>query len=124
MKIPIFYMQEQSVSSEEYKEHPSLGKPELVVKDWIESFKSDIEIMSFNPISEDDVKLAHLPNWVDLIMTGKSRNGFGTYSKEIADSLLYTSGSFCAAAALTTNNIHRHLPIFTKNRFNRCNCLI
>lgn len=103
--IPVFYRPEQSCASNE-SFSPSAGKPRQVVADW--QGKSDIapyiQIESFDPLTPDDIKLAHDRAYVDAVLACREENGFGNKSAEVAASLLYTTGSLFAAAkrALTS----------------------
>ncbi len=106
-KLKIFYKSEQTVermASDNSFGYPTLSpsakKPRLVVEDYLSSIYSDrIEIMSdWEPISKKDFYLVHDMKHVNGILECRSLNGFGNKSKEIADSLYYTSGSFVRAA--------------------------
>src|SRR3990172_8094741 len=91
----VFYSQKQQV--EEKQSSPSPGKPRLVLEDWL-ARGLDIKITSFKPLSALDIALAHSKKYVAGILNGTIPNGFGTFSKEVAQSLLYTTGSMYAAA--------------------------
>lgn len=75
---------------------PSPRKPGLVVEAWKRA-ELPIEVMSFYPCSPWDLKLAHSPHYVDDVLNLRADNGFGTRSQEVADSLLWTTGSLCRA---------------------------
>ncbi|MCV2352284.1 hypothetical protein [Paucibacter sp. Y2R2-4] len=76
---------------------PSSNKPALAVADWIKCGLS-VDVVSFDPATEEQVKRAHSPAYVDGIMRCELPNGFGNRSREVADSLPYTVGSMVAAA--------------------------
>lgn len=61
-----------------------------------------IEFIEPKPLTREDIKLSHAPNFVDDILDLKSDNGFGNRSPEIANSLLYTNGAMYEAARLAT----------------------
>jgi acetoin utilization deacetylase AcuC-like enzyme len=77
---------------------PSAGKPRLFIE-YLKRRGIYLDIMGdFLPLTEDDLSLAHDPEYVHNVMNLKSSNGFGNKSFEIAESLLFTTGSFYAAA--------------------------
>jgi acetoin utilization deacetylase AcuC-like enzyme len=78
---------------------PSAGKPALFV-DMIKS-DPDVEIFSdWEPLTRDDLYLVHDREHVDAILECRKPNGFGNNLKAVADSLLFTSGSFYHAARI------------------------
>lgn len=103
--IPVFYRPEQSCASNE-SYSPSAGKPRQVVADWQAQphITPHIQIESFDPLTPDDIKLAHDSAYVGAVLACREENGFGNKSAEVAASLLYTTGSMFAAAkhALTS----------------------
>ena len=54
--------------------------------------------MTFEPVTRDDLALAHSKLYVADVLDGVIANGFGTKSAKVAESLPYTVGSFVAAA--------------------------
>jgi acetoin utilization deacetylase AcuC-like enzyme len=93
--VKIFYRPEQTVEANQ-SFSPSPGKPAQVVAAWQKAFP--IEVCSFDPLSRDDIALAHHRDHVDGVLDLKRANGFGNRSPEVAASLTYTTGSFFAAA--------------------------
>ena len=98
--IKVFYTPKQSVDQgqqgfDNILKSPSAKKPSLIA----EALKSfpNVEIIEPNPVTIDDLKLCHDPDYVDRIMNLQEDNGFGNRSKEVAESLLYTNGSMCDA---------------------------
>lgn len=79
---------------------PSARKP----KDVAEALRSfpNIEFVEPQPLTIDDLKLAHDPNYVDGIMNLTEQNGFGNISQAVNDSLLYTNGAMYEAAKAAT----------------------
>lgn len=104
--IKVFYSQNQSTDKNS-SYSPSAGKPKKVISQWKRLFKSSIKVVEPKPLSLEDISLAHEPEFVKNVLEGKARNGFGNCSKEIADTLPWTTGSFYSAAleALKTNSI-------------------
>ncbi len=100
--MKIFYNKQQTVSSF-IKESPSAGKPRLVVQSW-KKLGYPVEMMKVRPLTIDEVYLAHDPSYVRGILNGRIKNGFENKDKEIAKSLLWTTGSFVSAAAYA----HQH----------------
>lgn len=70
-------------------------KPKLMV-DWVARQFPDT-ITDFAPVTREDLYLAHSKAYVDGVLDLQISNGFGTKSKDVADSLLYTVGSIVAA---------------------------
>ncbi|MCF4009589.1 hypothetical protein [Rheinheimera sp. UJ63] len=94
-KLPIFYRDE--IISDVKSFSPSAAKPALVVERWL-SLSQPIEICSFVPVTPDSLKLAHDTDYVDGVMNGILKNGFGNKDIAVANSCLYTVGSMLAAA--------------------------
>lgn len=95
---------EQGVQSfdKEIIHSPSARKPKEVAEA-LKKF-TNIEFVEPNPITVDDIKLCHNEKYVDDIINLIKPNGFGTISKEIIDSLMYTNGAMYDAAKLCTVN--------------------
>ncbi|MCB5261732.1 MAG: histone deacetylase [Candidatus Cloacimonetes bacterium] len=96
--MKVVYRKEQtSLGNESFS--PSAGKPALFV-DLIKS-KPGIEIFSdWEPVSREDLYLVHDQAHVDAILECRKSNGFGNTLKSVADSLIYTNGSFYNAAKI------------------------
>lgn len=97
MAIPIFYDKAQSVASNE-SFSPSAGKPERVVRAWLEDYPEDLRVHSFAPVGREDLCLAHDRKYVLDVLDVRVPNGFGNRSPQVADSLPWTTGSMLAAA--------------------------
>lgn len=93
--MKVFYDSQQTVKNNN-SISPSAGKPILAVESW--QSKVPIEIMSVEPVTIEQLCLIHDPDYVKGIMNCEIENGFENKSKEIADSLLWTNGSFVSAA--------------------------
>lgn len=100
--MKIFYRPEQTATKNN-SVSPSAQKPALVVERFLK-LDADAEVVSFEPLTRDDIVLAHDHRYVDGVLKLTRDNGFGNRMPEIADTLPYTTGSFYAAAhhALTT----------------------
>jgi len=63
-----------------------------------------LDIRSFEPLTRDQIKLAHDPAFVDGILDLRLDNGHGNRSAALAASLPYTCGSMLAAAQEALHN--------------------
>lgn len=93
--LPVFFRHEMAVDQTSYS--PSAGKPRKAVGDWIAA-GLPIEIRSFEPVTRDDLALAHNRAYVDGVLDGVLSNGFGNKKPLVNEALLYTSGAMVAAA--------------------------
>ena len=96
--MKVFYRPEQNaVNAGSYS--PSANKPQQVVADWLKhGIITPDDIESFEPVTREDLYLAHDAAHVDGVLNLTKRNGFGNTNAEVAESLRYTSGSLLAAA--------------------------
>lgn len=99
--MKIFYRKEQSAAGTKYYS-PSPRKPALAVKSW-KNLGCQIQIVSFDPVTRDQLKQVHDPDYVDGIFDGILNNGFGDRAPRIRKVLPYVSGSMVAA---TLNAYH------------------
>lgn len=76
---------------------PSAHKPKEVVASWLR-LAPDLRILEPTPVTRDQLMLAHDPAYVDGVLSGRIRNGFGNTSPEVAASLPWTSGAMLSAA--------------------------
>lgn len=81
---------------------PSARKPAQIA-DALRNF-SGIEFVVPEPLSVEDFKLAHDPNYVDGIMSLDIENGFGTKSQAVVDSLPWTNGAMFDALRYATHS--------------------
>jgi acetoin utilization deacetylase AcuC-like enzyme len=94
MSVPVFYMGQMVADSQAYS--PSAAKPAQVVADW-RHHKLPIQLFKFDPLTRDDIALAHKRQFVDDVLNCVRSNGFGNTSAEVAASLPYTTGAMTAA---------------------------
>jgi acetoin utilization deacetylase AcuC-like enzyme len=99
--MKVFYDQKQSVEKNN-SFSPSAGKPALVIESW--KRKIELEIMPVTPVTKEQLYLVHDSNYVDDILNCRIENGFENKSEEIAQSLLWTNGSFVSAARFSAIN--------------------
>jgi acetoin utilization deacetylase AcuC-like enzyme len=76
---------------------PSAAKPAQVVADW-QARGLPLRVVEPEPVTVDQLALAHSRDFVESILSLKEANGFGTMSQEVADSLPYTTGALLTAA--------------------------
>jgi hypothetical protein len=94
MNIRVFYSPVMVADSE--LPSPSSAKPIKVVGSWQRQFAIDIIVP--DPVTVDELARAHDRSWVEAVLAGKSKNGFGNSSLKIATTLPYTSGSMLSDA--------------------------
>lgn len=100
--IKVFYNPNQTAENKN-SFSPSALKPKLVVNGWLDQ-SYPIEVMQYNPVTVEDLCLAHDSEYVKNILACTASNGFGNKSQEIAKSLPYTTGSMYAAAKYAFDN--------------------
>jgi len=94
--LKIFYRPEQTaLNADSFS--PSAGKPAQVVASW-QALTPKVEVVGFEPLTREDLALAHDRRHVDAVLDLQRSNGFGNRSVAVAASLPYTTGSFYAAA--------------------------
>lgn len=94
--MKVLYRPEQSVDSNESLS-PSAQKPGL----FVEAIRSiaGLEIDgAWDQVTREDLYQVHQRDHVDAVLDCRERNGFGNRNPEVASSLLFTNGSFLAAA--------------------------
>ena len=101
MRIPVFYTPKMVANFSSFS--PSAGKPEQVVEAW-QQLGLSIEIIEPTAVSVEQLKAVHRPYYVDQVLAGQVKNGFGNSLPEVAESLRYTSGSMLAAAREAIRN--------------------
>ena len=93
--IPIFYdTRMNAVSGSDIS--PSASKPQKFIQA-LQDQHFPIEIVPFEPVKREDFYTIHDKVHVDDILDCKKPNGFNTISKDVSDSLYWTSGSMVAA---------------------------
>ncbi len=82
---------------------PSASKPAAVVESWLR-LGVPIQIIEPTPVTVQQLYAAHDKGYVDDVLSCKIANGFGTKSKKVADTLLWTSGAMLSAAREAIKN--------------------
>jgi acetoin utilization deacetylase AcuC-like enzyme len=99
--IPVFYRPEMVADAGSFS--PSAGKPRLAVENW-QALGVPLDIRTFEPVTREQIKLAHDPAFVDDLLDCQISNGFGNRRHDVAASLPFTSGSMVAAAREALRN--------------------
>lgn len=99
----VFYDKRQSVS-QNASFSPSAGKPAQVLASW-QQLGVPFSVQSFEPLSAEEIALAHDPKYVDGVLACKHNNGFSNRSKEVASALPWVCGSMVAAAIHTLTTV-------------------
>lgn len=94
--MKVFYRPQQVAYTSSFS--PSASKPRWVVEDWLNDPYIQCDITKFDPVTEDQICLAHDPKFVRGVLSCRVENGFGNRDAEVAMSLPYTTGSLLAAA--------------------------
>lgn len=94
-QIPVSFHYNQVALPDSFSKSP--GKPGLVVADW-QSSRMPIRIFAPNPVTREQMALAHDRAHVDAILDLKKRDGFGNCRADVAASFPWTSGSFLSAS--------------------------
>lgn len=100
-RIPVFYTPLMVADADSFS--PSAAKPAAVVESWL---KLDIPlgIIAPKPVTAEDLARAHLPAYVDAVLSCRVANGFGNRMESVAKSLPYTNGAMLAAAREARRN--------------------
>ena len=94
--MKVFYRQEQAARTSSFS--PSAFKPKLVLEDWLGRPDFNIEVVEFEPATQEQFALVHDAQFVRGVLSGQVANGFGNCDAAVAASLGYTTGSLVAAA--------------------------
>ena len=100
-RVPVFYSPRMVAQTDSFS--PSAAKPEAAVESWLK-LGIPLRVIAPEPVSREDMALAHLPEFVDGVLSCRIANGFGNHSESVAKSLPYTSGSMLAAARAALRN--------------------
>ncbi len=100
-RIPVFYTPLMVADADSFS--PSASKPAAVVESW-RKLDIPLDIIAPEPASAEDLARAHLPAYVDAVLSCRVANGFGNRREAVAKSLPYTSGAMLAAAREALRN--------------------
>jgi hypothetical protein len=100
--IPVFFC-DALVAADASSYSPSAGKPALVVRDWLAA-GLPIEIREPEPVTREQLALAHDADFVNGVLDGKRCNGFGNTLASVAASLPYITGAMLPAVLEALRN--------------------
>ena len=100
-RLPVFYSPLMVAQTDSFS--PSAAKPEATVESWLK-LGIPLSVIAPEPATQEDMARAHLPEFVDAVLSCRVANGFGNHSEAVAKSLPYTSGSMLAAAREALRN--------------------
>lgn len=93
--LPVHFSSKMIAQSGSFS--PSAGKPGQVVAAW-QRLGVPLELHPPEPVTVEELCLAHDAGFVRAVLEGRELNGFGNRSAEVAASLPYTSGAMRSAA--------------------------
>lgn len=93
MKIPVFYHDDLSMGSDEWI---SLSKPKKLMN--AIRFDRMADVCTPNPVTKEDLYLAHNCGYVDAVCSLRESNGFGNTRSDVMRQVLSANGAFLAAA--------------------------
>ncbi len=97
-RIPVFYSPQQSLEKViSFSKSPN--KPKLLADFWKQQ-KLPVQFHNVKPIDREIYKLAHSAQYVDGLFSLKIVNGFGTFDKNVLNTLPYLTSSVIAAGEL------------------------
>jgi acetoin utilization deacetylase AcuC-like enzyme len=99
--IPVFYSPQMAADNDSFS--PSAAKPRPAVESWLK-LGVPVEVVAPEPATVEDLVRAHLPSFVDGVLSCRIENGFLNRSEAVAKSLPYTSGAMLAAAREAIRN--------------------
>lgn len=99
---PIKVVYSPKVVSEDHKVSPSAIKPKYLAEHLKthSTLKDCVEFVEPIAVSRADILRCHSEEYVDGILNLQRKNGFGTISQSVVDSLPYTNGAMYLAAKL------------------------
>lgn len=95
MAIPVFYSEKLLADAE--SESPSAHKPREVLASWFD-LNIPLSLQTPSPLSCQLLSLAHAPDYVDGVLAGQLKNGYGNHQLSVANSLPYLAGATLGAA--------------------------
>ncbi len=99
--IPVYYSPLMAADNDSFS--PSAAKPRAAVESWLK-LGIPIDVIAPEPVTVEDLARAHLPAFVDAVLSCRIENGFHNRSAAVAKSLPYTSGAMLAAAREALRN--------------------
>lgn len=99
--VPVFFRPEMMAAERPFA--PGTFKPGACVDDW-RARHLRIDVRAPEPVTVEQLCLAHDHAYVDGILRGEIRNGFGDKGLDVAASLPYTVGAMVAATQEALRN--------------------
>ncbi len=93
--MKVFYIDRMVADAASFS--PSAMKPAQAVDSWLKA-GFDIQIVEPAPVTFEQLCLAHDRDYVADVLACRINNGFGNKSRDVANSLPYTSGAMLDAA--------------------------
>ena len=94
-KMKVFFSEKMVAQSGSIS--PSAGKPIHVVRSW-QALGIPLDVTEPDPVTIDELCLAHDRAFVTGVLEGRIENGFGNTREDVRRSLPYTTGAMLAAA--------------------------
>ena len=98
--MKVVYCEQMVVDAQSFS--PSARKPREVMTSWRRRFPV-LTVIEPQPVSVEQLCLAHDPDYVRGVLSLRLANGFGNHLPEVARSLPWTSGAMLGAAQLALN---------------------
>ncbi len=114
--IPVFFRAELVGPEQHFS--PSAHKPARVADDWARA-GLPVHFVAPDPVTRDELRLAHEPRFVDEVFAGTEPNGFGNCDPAVAASTLFTCGAMLAAAREAIGN--RRVAVAPVSGFHHAN---
>ena len=100
-RLPVYFSSAMVADGESFS--PSAAKPASAVESW-RLLGIPMTVIEPLPVTRDDLVRVHEPAYVDGVLSGRIRNGFGNKSASVAASLPFTCGAMLCAAREALRN--------------------
>lgn len=93
--FPVFYSDKMIDQVASFS--PSAAKPKAVLESWL-ALGIPLDVRDVEPVTNEQLALAHDPAYIEGIFAGTVKNGFKTTDPQLAETCRYTVGAMLAAA--------------------------
>ncbi|MBM5570601.1 MULTISPECIES: hypothetical protein [Deefgea] len=93
--LPVFYSERMIGQVASFS--PSAAKPKAVLESWL-ALGVPLAVSDVEPVTNEQLALAHDPAYIEGIFAGTVINGFKTKDPQLAETCRYTVGAMLAAA--------------------------
>nr|WP_314900647.1 hypothetical protein [uncultured Deefgea sp.] len=93
--LPVFYSDKMIGQVASFS--PSAAKPKAVLESWL-GLGAPLDVREVEPVTNEQLALAHDPAYIEGIFVGTVINGFKTKDPQLAETCRYTVGAMLAAA--------------------------